>query len=170
MDNQQVTLEELAWLAGIWDGEGSIGVRLNRKIMQISPRIHVVNSNPKIICKVIEILEKLGVKPYVREKDKGAFPGSEKQVWQVGFDTLKHSKIVLDSLFEHLVGKKENAVLLLRFINSRLKNFRINGTNKEKAYTPEELETIAQIYELIGSKQAKGTPETIRGLSKKRFG
>ena len=34
MDNPQVTLTELAWLAGIWDGEGTFGIYRYRQTSQ----------------------------------------------------------------------------------------------------------------------------------------
>ena len=160
MDNQQVTREEIAWLAGIWDGEGTISVRHNTKIHQFSPRMHIVNTNSQIVLKSLKILEKIGATPYLREKGKGGFDGSKKQCWILGVDTLAKSKIILEKLLPYLVGKKPQAEILLRFVNSRLKRYNKHNKNKDNAYTEEDLKNIKKLYELNGNQ--RGTSETIR--------
>lgn len=160
MDNQQVTISELAWLAGIWDGEGTISIRRNVKINQFSPRVHMVNTNSHMIEKVVEILRKIGVEPYVREVSRGTFEGSRKQMWAVGVDTLSKSKIILDSFFPYLVAKKPQAKLLLQFVNSRLTRFDRRKSNWSKSYLKEDIEAIKKIYLLNGNQ--RGTSETIR--------
>jgi hypothetical protein len=153
MDNQQVTREEIAWLAGIWDGEGTIGVRHCVKIHQFSPRMHVTNSDARIIARVREILEKMGINPYLREHGIGGFPGSKKQTWVIGVDTLAKSKIILDNLLPYLVGKKEQAEFLLRFVNSRLQNFDRGKSNRYRKYKEEDFENIDKIYEANGNQR-----------------
>lgn len=166
MDNQQVTQTELAWLAGIWDGEGTIAVRRNAKINQMSPRVHFTNTNASIILKAVEIMEKIGVKPHVREKGQGGFEGSHKECYTIGFDTLSKSKLLLDTLLPYLVGKKDQAILLLKFINSRMGRWDVAKNNDDKSYTQDDLETIARIYDLNGN--IRGTSETIRQLASVR--
>ena len=161
MGNQQATREEIAWLAGLWDGEGSIGVRTNIKIHQVSPRIAVYNSNTIIINKAIEILEKMGLKPYVSIKNDGVgrFPGSKKDVYQVQIGTYKGAKPFLDQMIPFLVGKKSNAQLLLRFVDSRLR-FDRSQSNRDKAYNEQEVGMIEAIYKQNGDQ--RGTSQTIR--------
>lgn len=153
MGNQQATLNEISWLAGIWDGEGTIGVRHSVKIHQFSPRMHIVNSNSLIIQRSIEIMEKLGITPYIREKGTGAFEGSKKQCWAVGVDNLTKSKILLDCLMPYFVGKKAQAQILLKFVDSRLERFDRKKPNAEKGYTQEDMDNIKKLYELNGNQR-----------------
>ena len=160
MDNQQATLIEISWLAGIWDGEGTIGVRNNTKIKQFSPRMHVVNTNPLIMQKVFEIVEKLGITPYFREKDAGEF--GVKQCWVIGVDTLTKSKVLLDAMLPYLVGKKPQAEMLLKFVESRLERFDRTKANCDKGYTQDDLDTVKAVYELNGNQRRVPRDYTLR--------
>lgn len=160
MDNPQVTEIELSWLAGIWDGEGTISVRLNRKIMQISPRLNVVNTNPHIMSRVDDILTRIGVVHYIREKGEGGFGGSNKQCWIICIDTLRGSFIWLQYVKPYLVGKVKQAEFLEKFVNSRIFR-RIKATrNSDAPYSKEELLAVADLYDQNGNQ--RGTSETIR--------
>ena len=77
MGNQQATDAELGWLAGIIDGEGWLGVSLetehwyregkNTRQQSIKVEIKVVNCDPEIVVKTAQIMQKLGVNPYIRQ-------------------------------------------------------------------------------------------------------
>lgn len=173
MDNPQVTATEIAWLAGIWDGEGTISVRYAKKsetqvYNTFSPRVSVVNTNPAIIRRVCETLDKLGLGHYVSEKGRGAFEGSTRQCWIVQVERLATAARLLMYLEPYLVGKVEQAKLLRRFLDSRILRRAQVKRNSDAPYSPEELELIARVVDLNGNQ--RGTSETIREDAARRSG
>lgn len=170
MDNPQGNFE-VAWLAGIWDGEGSIAVKQGTGRNTFSPRVSMVNTNPAILNRVCEILDGAEIGYHMNERGPGGFPGSSRQCWIIQIGTMSGAAKFLSLVGEHLVGKREQALLLKRFLDSRLskmadgnvqKGFmrKPGQTNKGIAYTPDELETICQIYEANGDQRQSS--ETIR--------
>ena len=66
-----ITEIDKAWLAGFWDGEGSITIfthteKNGRK--KICPTINVTNTNEYVIAHVVELLDKLGTSFSILEK------------------------------------------------------------------------------------------------------
>lgn len=177
MDNPQGNFD-VAWLAGTWDGEGSIAVKQGTGRSSFSPRVSMVNTNPAILNKVCEILDEAGIGYHMSEKGTGGFPGSTKQCWSIVIGTMAGAFKFLSLVGDFLVGKKEQAILLRRFLDSRLramgngdieKGFVRKGGygNKQIAYTPEELETLCQIYEANGDQRKSS--ETIRAAIVQRL-
>lgn len=160
MANPQVTREDVAWLAGIWDGEGSIGVRRNLASRQFSPRVSMVNTNAVLIARVCEILDAHRISYSVAEKGRGGFPGSHKQCWIVGIQTLRGAHRFLHAFGGYLVGKRAQAQLLLRFVESRLRRRMAESRNSDAPYNEDELTTLSDLYRLNGDQ--RGTSETIR--------
>ena len=172
MDNQQITQTELAWLAGIWDGEGTISLRRNlnnagrQGALQVSPRVSMVNTNAAILERVCDILNRMDVHYYMREKGAGGFEGSHRQCWIIAVETLSQSIKLLTALRPFLIGKRFQADCLLQFVQSRLeKTARRKGMtsptfNKQFAYTSEELGWCAQIVQANGDQ--RGISEAIR--------
>jgi len=162
IDNQQVTQTEAAWLAGIWDGEGSFGTCYANKntSKNFGIRISVVNSDATILKKITDILDKADIGYHVQEKGYGAFPGSHKQVWAIRIGKYKQGAMALDLMMPYLSGKLSRAQLLKKFINSRLSRIQKVSRNSDCPYSKEELELLANICDLNGNQ--RGTSETIR--------
>jgi hypothetical protein len=159
MDNPQVTAIELAWLAGIWDGEGTISVRRNTPIKQLSPRCSMVNTNPMILERVCDILTRLGIRHYMREKGAGGFEGSVKQCWIISMDSLTSAAQFLQYVKPFLVGKQAQACLLARFVSSRLRRKQLTPLHLAP-YSKEELHACTELYLINGNQ--RGTSETTR--------
>ena len=160
MDNQQVTREEIGWLAGIWDGEGTISVRRNNAIGQISPRMHIVNTNMLIIEKVVEILGNLDIRFYIAEKGQGGFEGSNRQCYIIGVQTMLYADKLINILYPYLIGKRVQAKLLKSFLSSRLNRKVVEGRNCK--YNDMELESIEKLY--LSNGNQRGSSETIREM------
>lgn len=160
MDNPQVTELEVAWLAGIWDGEGTISVRRNVKINQFSPRVSMVNTNAKIIQQVDSILDKMGIGHYLREKGQGGFAGSKRQCWIISIETLQGCRMFLEQVGKYLVGKYPQACILERFICSRMSRLKLVKRNSDAPYSDREMIWCKELYESNGNQ--RGTSETIR--------
>lgn len=164
MGNQQVTQTDLAWLAGIWDGEGHFSIRRtvlkNGNSPQYSPRIGITNSNVQILTKVREILDALDIGYYFKEKEQGGFEGSEKQTWVVSVETMINAVKVITAIKPYLVGKIFQANCILEYCERRLKYADRKKGNAERKYSERDFDLVRKVYEANGD--IRGTSETIR--------
>jgi len=117
--------ENLAWLAGIIDGEGSIGIkrafdtRKNRSFVSYSPLIQICNTDMILLTKVIEILEFHGI-------TFSFWNGSEKKrnpkwsvAYMIGISKNQSAMKFLELLIPFLVSKKQRAEILYEFCLKR---------------------------------------------------
>ena len=133
-DNQQRKVNdiELAWLAGLWDGEGSIGMKVesykNRSDGQhtyFAPYAQVVNTHEPTLEIVDVILKKIQVGHHIswprpHQHPNGTLPVSNyKSMWSVRIHGLKRCKVLLEFLRPFLVTKHDQAELVWEFIVSR---------------------------------------------------
>jgi hypothetical protein len=143
MDNQQVTQTDLAWLAGIWDGEGHFSIRrtmLSSKTPQYSPRLGIT---------------------YFREKGEGGFDGSSKQCWVIAIETMSNAVRAIVAVRPYLVGKCFQADCVLEYCERRLKVAdRKRHNNDARKYTERDFKLIEMVFEANGD--IRGTSETIR--------
>lgn len=154
--NTQVTDVDLAYLAGLWDGEGHIGIIYTRRRKGISHYATVAgicNSNADIIVKVIEILDGLKIAAHI-EARKQTKP-YHKPSYFVKINKHVALKKLVETLIPYLVGKKGVAKLMLRYVNSRLKR---TEADYRAPYTEKEI----SLYEQIKQLNQKGTSEAIR--------
>jgi len=171
MDNQQITASdlELGWLAGIIDGEGYIGLQLERETKvnhsRIVPQIHICNCDEAIVLRARDIMRKIGINPYIRASR--GYGNVKKDIYRL--QTKRYVAIfkILSVITPYLTGsKKERAELVKEFCDIRLNapTYRkIKGAGRErsgriKPHTARELE----IFGLCKPKQKRGISETIR--------
>ena len=116
-----LTEVEKAWLAGFWDGEGSITIfthieKNGRK--KICPTINVTNTNDVVIAYVVDLLDKMGTSFSILEKktDNDRW----KNAYTVGTRNIQYIKTVLEALQPYLVCKKAQCTLVLRYVNKKL--------------------------------------------------
>lgn len=125
--NQQATQAEVGWLAGIIDGEGHIGISLqNRKVSRsVSVDLQIVNTDEALIEKVVSILRKLGVNPYIRERVHQKASWSTN--WIVSLRKFAHVHKILIATRDMLTGlKREKADMVLALIESRMTKTRFD--------------------------------------------
>lgn len=111
---------ELAWLAGLWDGEGSITIfkHLEKNgTRKLCPTILVVNTDIKIINEAKRILDNLGTSFHLFERA----PTSDrhKQAYQLSTRNSQYIDKVLTALQPYLIGKKEQAELTIGYVRKR---------------------------------------------------
>ena len=154
--NQQVTETDIAWLAGIYDGEGWFSLKPKRANMNfpeggINLSIGIVNTDSNIINKVDWILSELDIPHYIREK-------SQTKNWKTRYDVeikkFSSAKMVLERVLPYLVAKTGQANLLLRFVNRRL------DLPKNSKYSADDIEIINEYKENYA--RCSGTSTTIR--------
>jgi len=155
-----MTNEKLAWLAGLWDGEGTITVyhSLRRKgTSRYHPGLVLANCDENIISEAVKILDEIGVKMFLTkvkmksERHKDAFLLTTRKLSPV--------KKLCETLLPYLIGKKAQAELTLRFVNSRLATFeRLGRWNQGSEYTEEEVSLCEQLKKL--NKRGKSESST----------
>lgn len=166
MGNPHVREVELAWLAGIIDGEGTItlernGTRRLAGIMGLSPKVIVANSNEAIIQRTVNLMQHLGVNPHIKTQVSGygrkLADGSRtvtrrRNMYWVVCAGLAKSKRILAPVLPHLIGKAEQARVVLDFIEVRGDPQQAKG----KPYGEYELSLLERIRAL----NFRGTTET----------
>jgi len=144
MDNQQVSQlndTDLAWIAGIVEGEGYIG--LSKRIkpeLQYVPRIQIINSDGLMLEAIGKILEERKIAYYRhrwdidhrrRVKIYNQYGKRNRKMGDVVFVGLGRVKKVLDAILPYMRGERvERAKLVLEFCNYRL------GKKDENKYAP----------------------------------
>lgn len=173
MDNQQATLAELGWLAGIIDGEGWLGMTVcndRRRVngLQVKPELKINNCDEEIISKTYLILRKLGINPYRRSMK---VPGIHRMVYEVATKNMTNLIKVISPVYPYLTGNKQmRAKVMLEFMELRKNNPGIpnpaynngakgkHGSKTIRPYNARELELI----ELCRDLQSRGASETTR--------
>ena len=150
--NQQATEAEIGWLAGIIDGEGHIGLsnQNSKKGLAVRADLQIVNTDNKLIEKLVNILRKMGVNPYIRERVHVKSTWNTNTIVTVG--RFAQIKQILDIVMEHLTGmKREKAEIVLALIESRIKKTRYDR------YDAQELEIVRVFRERFIGKYGAST-------------
>lgn len=127
-----VTDLELAWLAGLWDGEGSITIfkHLERGgVRKLCPTVLVVNTDIKIINESKRILDALGTSFHLFER-KSKNP-KHKTSYQLSTRNTKYIDKVLTAIEPYLIGKKEQAQLVIGYVRKRFYQFKIDEQDEQ---------------------------------------
>lgn len=149
MSNENVL--DLAYLAGLMDGEGYIGISRNdrkRGSTQYYPRITLVNTNKRLIDEVVRILNNNAI-PYhlVHWETNKAEHKSRWTIEMIGFRrALKFLWIVEPSMRI----KRPQAQFLMAFLWSRLRH---GKSYQHTSYTDEEV----NLYDALKELNAKGS-------------
>lgn len=163
MGNQQERLElELAWLAGIIEGEGWITLGFVKSMKRNKtwlptyvPNIGVVNTDLQIMDKVQEIFDKIGIK--YRSQLRKAFVGnddiSRKEKREISVASHSAFKILAHAIYPYMVGiKKKRIDVILDFINLRASKPR-SGINSR--YGDEEHKIYESLYSYKGKSRSR---------------
>lgn len=139
---------KLAWLAGLWDGEGTITVFNTKRedgTNKLCPSLVLVNTSESIIAESVKILDEIGVSMHLfkRKPERKEW----KEAYQLTTRNMTSIKKLLETLMPYLIGKKAQAELTLRFINLRL-NQRENGGWMKCQYSEEEQSLCDQLKAL----------------------
>jgi len=115
MGNQHAT--SLAWLAGLFDGEGSIQIRKDHRVRsgRFTPRVTLASTDPNIIERVQSIMMQLGVTPHVYEQDRAEY---KKVCFHIQTNKRAHVRAFINAVLPYLVGKRARALMMLRFLDS----------------------------------------------------
>ena len=131
---------DLAWLAGFTDADGSIalwGHQEKNGRYKCYPTIIYTNTNPAQIEKVVTILDSIGVKMHIVERDQSKTSSKWARSWQVITSNHGHAKKILEAILPYMAGKAPQARLTLKYINSRSNHMREKVTEEEIAIVHE---------------------------------
>ena len=144
-----VSSERLSWLAGLWDGEGSICLfnaksQYNNK-PKIVPAIIVTNCDSNIINEVLKIVDDLGTSLFVFERE-----GNEKHKasFQLTSRSFSNVKIILTAISPYLIGKKSQAEMVLRYINKRQRLAEEQGKKNYLGFDNDDWEMLSEVKRL----------------------
>lgn len=178
MDNQHgtPTATQLAWFAGILEGEGSITLNVRRKEWKgwkgigIDLQIQIVNTDGYIVEECADILQGLiGTAP--RLVERGRIPDrttTDGTVWRqnrammmVGVAKMAHIKIVLEATMPYMIGeKKARARLVLKFIERRQAAKGPQTKHGASWYDGYDWSIVRDFYQISGGK----LPVEVEGL------
>ena len=110
---------DLAWLAGLFDGEGCFGLHHkhnNRRKASIGPEITLCNTDGRLLQRSHFIMKQHGLGHYIH-----CYQGRNNQNphWVIKIYGMKRCKVLLETLLPYLVGKADQALTMLEFINYR---------------------------------------------------
>jgi hypothetical protein len=148
---------ELAWLGGIIDGEGSIGVFLHAQVKDgvrfttWRPNIQITNTHPRIIDRCCTILTRQNVEfsAHVRSRVNDHW----KQTTDIAMMGLRRCERAIPVLRPYVYAKARNLELLDQLVQSRLRRMRgkrqprLGGGSILPPFSAEELALVAAIQE-----------------------
>jgi intein/homing endonuclease len=152
MKNKKIRENELSYLAGLWDGDGTFAIQRLKTSKTKSKRAYWVrstftNTNETVVKMVDSILKKMGI------KKTGLRSRQRKENWKMTYEfsinRLEDNKTLLTNLIPYLNGKKATAEIVLRFVSRRLL------AKKETPYNPYTLDDDLQ-YDQVKQMNIKG--------------
>ena len=149
---------DLAWLAGIWDGEGSISLFTHKEkngSTKICPTVNVVNTDIAIINEVRKILEQLDCSFLLQETKPKNSRHSIK--WTLTTRNQKYIILFLEAMIPFLRSiKKQKAEILLDYSRRRFAKTKrlLKGTTP---YDEEDWSTFHKFQEIRSSQTTRET-------------
>jgi hypothetical protein len=160
--NQQATPTEpeIAWLAGIIEGEGTLMMSLwqhngpDRK-PKVGLQVKVYNSDAGIIRKAVSLLEMLAIGHHLKEREMPpmAKPGGDgvyaptAPMLTVTISKLDCVYRVLKAIRPWIFGEKSaRADLMLAFLEKRFERTHASGEYQRRHYNADEIRIVYQFY------------------------
>lgn len=127
-ENQQGSLSatDIAWLAGLWDGDGWIGItkakRTNTKQNRYSASVMLVTTSDRIADRTVDILRRMGcpvTSQYKRAKHAGSDGSWRREKWNIVIRSNVGTKKFLETVGPYLIEKSILSDLVLSYIRWR---------------------------------------------------
>ena len=160
--NPQVTDVDMAWLAGIWDGEGTFSIikqnKANGRVL-LQAKATMENTSPDIISETCRILDGLGIKLFLWFREKKT--DKHRDAYVVNIVRLESLARFCRDFIPYLRAKKAQASLVARYSESRLELLKKTGKDHTKAQiTPEEV-LLAEEVSALNQTGKSGTSTTL---------
>lgn len=148
-ENEQGSLD-VAWLAGLLDGDGWVGIirakRSGRDQNRYTASIMMTSTSYRNATKTREVMERLGANVYEREQPPWLGPDGSprKRKWNISTrgntDTLK----VLKAVLPHMAEKRVCAELVIEYVEWRLRQPRNHPVAEIQAMADPLMELMSQ--------------------------
>ena len=146
---------DLAWLAGIIDGEGSIGASKSKSSTgkdAYSIQLQIENTNLPMMEKFVNITEKLGAHRRLKTSVKNINKNPKwKNSYRYNITKQSEVKAILGAIRPYLVAKEPQANLILEWIEHRQKMPR-----HAKGYKMPHDKRIIDIYKELRQLNSRG--------------
>ena len=109
-------IDELSWLGGIWDGEGTIAIY--KRSSYFVPAASVCNTNEVLINKVKEILDLYDI-PYYVEYNTRTNRANSRPCWAIKMEGRPRVTKFLHLIHPYLVSKQGQADLVLSWCEAK---------------------------------------------------
>jgi len=147
---------DLAWLAGLWDGEGTITMFSHQEkngSTKLCPTCVVVNTDIHIINKARALLEELDCKFVVHEyqpKVKGY-----KVQWRITTRNMEYIRKFLTAVNPYLVGeKKAKGEILLSYVTQRIQKMKRIPSKGSTPYDEKDWKYYSEIRSSTTTREA----------------
>lgn len=144
---QKLSDAQAAYIAGIVDGEGTIEIQPQRD-KYLRPRVHICNTYFSLIKWLGEVL---GAKVYMGRYAKNA----RKDLYIVYIGDSGRILALLIKIEPFLIVKRKQAILVMDFIQSRLKTTGASGIVNFVPYKLEEIKIYEELRNLNKRSNAK---------------
>lgn len=122
MGNQQEVSEvQLAWLAGLLNGDGCFSLTFRRRDgrLKCDLSLTLTQCDPAIVERADDLINKLGVTPGISEYEPSG--AGIRTKWNMRISKMAHILAVIDAVLPYMVGEKSaQAKLMKRYIERRL--------------------------------------------------
>lgn len=139
---------DLAWLGGIWEGEGSITMFHHTEkngSNKLCPCCCIVNTDIHIINKVRSILEELDCKFVLHEYKDKKNPKYKLQ-WRITTRNMQYIKNFLEAVLPYIYGdKKARGEILLSYVTQRLAKLKRFPSKGSTPYDKEDYKYYSEI-------------------------
>lgn len=126
MDNGQSrgNLLDAAWLAGVIDGEGHLGLRFDsRRAESANTVLHIGNCSKRLLEKAQKTIYRITHrKPKIKlgHSSKPGYQGRKTAYYQIQVYAQKDIARICEAILPHLTAKREQASLLLGWCKLRM--------------------------------------------------
>jgi sugar-specific transcriptional regulator TrmB len=102
-------IDQLSYLGGIIDGEGTIGIY--KRSTYYVPGVSISNTNETLINYLKEILDNFKVEYCVEYQDRGSRKNA-KPAWTIRVESKPRVRLLLSLVSDYLIAKKQQARLV----------------------------------------------------------
>lgn len=125
---------DLAWLAGIIDGEGCFTIFTNSRNDAVNPSISanltITNSNYLLLNRCKEIFDALEIKYFYHDPKNGYQLG--RKVMRIRIKNYSSLQRLIELMIPYLVGKTEQAKIILEFVSLAGQRGKLNYMERAK--------------------------------------
>ena len=170
-DNEQGSLADIAWLAGLLDGDGWVGIirakRSGKDYNRYTASLMMTSTSYRNAARTRQVLEDMGVNVYEREQPPWYGPDGSprKRKWNISLRGNADTAIVLRKLIPHMTEKRYCAELVVQYVEWRESCPRSHGGRGVGSNAVGMRETADRFMELMSADRNRHDPSTTTRLA-----